>query len=92
MKIEYKNISNEEYYNISLKKRKEKSYCVEHSIGKIWIINGKRHREDGPAVECYDGTNYWCMNGRKYSFVEWCNKLNKSDEEKVFLSLKYGKN
>jgi hypothetical protein len=24
-----------------------------------WYLNGKRHREDGPAVECADGDKYW---------------------------------
>ena len=28
-----------------------------------WHLNGKYHREDGPAVECADGTKSWCLNG-----------------------------
>ena len=32
---------------------------------KRWLLpNGKRHREDGPAVEYTDGTKFWCRNGK----------------------------
>ncbi len=30
---------------------------------KYWYLNGELHREDGPAVECPDGTNWWYLNG-----------------------------
>ena len=29
---------------------------------KFWYLNGKRHREDGPAVEQADGTKSWYLN------------------------------
>jgi hypothetical protein len=29
---------------------------------KTWWLNGKRHREDGPAIEYADGTKYWYIN------------------------------
>jgi len=32
---------------------------------KYWYLNGKRHREDGPAVECANGTKYWWLNGKR---------------------------
>jgi hypothetical protein len=31
---------------------------------KEWYLNGKLHREDGPAVEYSDGTKYWYLNGK----------------------------
>jgi len=31
---------------------------------KRWFLNGKLHREDGPAVECADGSKSWCLNGK----------------------------
>jgi len=31
---------------------------------KIWYLNDKCHREDGPAVELADGTNSWYLNGK----------------------------
>ena len=30
---------------------------------KEWYLNGKRHREDGPAVEWPNGRNFWYLNG-----------------------------
>jgi len=32
---------------------------------KIWELpNGKKHREDGPAIEGYDGSKEWWVNGK----------------------------
>ena len=31
---------------------------------KYWYLNGKRHREDGPAVEWDNGNKYWWLNGK----------------------------
>jgi hypothetical protein len=31
---------------------------------KCWYLNGRFHREDGPAIECADGRKYWYLNGR----------------------------
>ena len=31
---------------------------------KYWYLNGKLHREDGPAVEYADGSKYWFLNGK----------------------------
>lgn len=31
---------------------------------KEWLLNGKLHREDGPAVEYIDGTKKWFLNGK----------------------------
>jgi uncharacterized protein YgiM (DUF1202 family) len=29
---------------------------------KYWRLNGKRHREDGPAIERSNGTKLWFLN------------------------------
>ena len=29
---------------------------------KRWYLNGKLHREDGPAIECANGHKYWFLN------------------------------
>ena len=29
-----------------------------------WLLNGKLHREDGPAVEGADGSKSWLLNGK----------------------------
>ena len=31
---------------------------------KHWYLNGKFHREDGPAVEWANGTKWWCLNDK----------------------------
>jgi (2Fe-2S) ferredoxin len=31
---------------------------------KCWYLNGKYHREDGPAVEDSNGTKGWFLNGK----------------------------
>ena len=42
---------------------------------KSWHLNGKLHREDGPAIECIDGSKYWYLNGKRHRedgpAVEW---------------------
>ena len=30
---------------------------------KFWWLNGKLHREDGPALESANGDKHWCLNG-----------------------------
>jgi len=48
-------------------------YKVEvHDNGNIcWFLNGKRHREDGPAVEWYNGTKQWYLNGKELTEKEF---------------------
>ena len=37
---------------------------AEHPNGsKLWYLNGKYHREDGPAREWADGSKEWWLNG-----------------------------
>ena len=37
------------------------------SGSKEWWLNGKRHREDGPAVEyCINGSKEWWLNGKRH--------------------------
>lgn len=33
---------------------------------KRWYLNDKLHREDGPAVECTNGTKFWYLNGKRH--------------------------
>ena len=33
---------------------------------KHWFLNGKRHREDGPAVEYSNGRKEWYSNGERH--------------------------
>jgi hypothetical protein len=33
------------------------------SGNKFWYLNGKQHREDGPAIDCDDGYKCWYIKG-----------------------------
>jgi len=40
-----------------------------------WYLNGKRHREDGPAIEWVNGTKAWYLNDKLHRVdgpaIEW---------------------
>jgi hypothetical protein len=38
--------------------------CKNDIAGKYWVSNNLYHREDGPAVENYDGTKRWYYRGK----------------------------
>lgn len=38
--------------------------CTEYQNGRAWSLNGKLHREDGPAIEFANGTKRWFLNGK----------------------------
>jgi hypothetical protein len=42
-----------------------KPICISDKYGNVkWSLNGKLHREDGPAVECSNGNKLWYINGK----------------------------
>jgi hypothetical protein len=45
-----------------------KTYTVQvnDSGDRCWYLDGKRHREDGPAIEYADGTKYWYLNDKQH--------------------------
>jgi hypothetical protein len=50
---------------------------------------GEWHREDGPAVIYSGGNIDWWLNGVNYTFARWLIELNKPDEVKMLLRLRY---
>jgi len=36
---------------------------IRSSPANAWYLDGELHREDGPAVEMYNGTKIWYRNG-----------------------------
>ena len=41
--------------------------CVTNQDGsKYWYLNGKYHREDGPAFEDKDGSKFWYLNDKRH--------------------------
>jgi len=43
---------------------------------KFWYLNGKLHREDGPAVEWANGTKSWYLNGEELTEEEFNDRTN----------------
>jgi len=37
---------------------------------KSWFLNGKYHREDGPAREYADGNKFWFLSGERVTEEE----------------------
>ena len=57
---------------------------------KLWFKDGQLHREDGPAAIWADGAKAWFKDGQwYYSFDTWLEALYVSDEDKLFLKLKW---
>ena len=70
--------------------REDGPAVIRASGTKEWHVNGKKHRLDGPAVEWANGDNAWYVNGKYYaSFDHWLEAINVSDEQKMFLKLKW---
>jgi hypothetical protein len=44
-----------------------KPECKTYANGdKEWRLNGKLHREDGPAIEYANGDKFWYLNGEAH--------------------------
>ena len=56
---------------------------------RSWWVNGQRHRTDGPAIEWTDGTFGWFLYDEQYTFDEWINLIDASEEERTILALTY---
>lgn len=55
-----------------------------------WMLNGRLHRLDGPAVVYGDGSFcYFWINGRCLPFHLFCEKANLSPEDILYMKLKY---
>ena len=49
-----------------------KSICIINSVGdKSWYLNGKLHREDGPATIFSNGDGWYYLNDIRYSKEDW---------------------
>ena len=44
----------------------EYTVVVQDNGSKCWFLNGKLHREDGPAYECSNGSKFWYLNGKRH--------------------------
>ena len=57
---------------------------------KHWYLNGKRHREDGPAIEYADGDKYWYLYGEMVTEEDVMNPAEEMTMEEICKAL--GKN
>jgi len=68
-----------------------KPICKTYPDGyKAWYLNGKLHKEDGPAVEYANGNKAWYLNGKYYSepdFYRQLYHLGKITKEELFIKL-----
>jgi hypothetical protein len=53
---------------------------------KVWWLNGKLHRTDGPAIERADGRKEWWLNGDLVSWQEVYRQANDPEIELRILS------
>ena len=77
------------WYLNGLRHREDGPAVIWAGGSKAWFKNDELHREDGPAREWADGPKEWWLNDKEYSFYEWLEKLNISDDDKLFLKLKW---
>ena len=67
---------------------------VSENGNKFWYLNGKRHREDGPACEYFDGDKFWYLNGKNLSEKEFLRRTNPPElqiiEDLRIIAEKYG--
>jgi len=63
-------INGKEYYQ---------TIYINKNGSKYYYLNGKRHREDGPAIEWANGIKIWFKNGKRHRedgpAVEWANGI-----------------
>ena len=50
---------------------------------KEWYLNGKLHREDGPAIEYPSGNKLWWLNDVQYTEEEFNRKMSPAIEMTV---------
>lgn len=56
---------------------------------KICRVGDLYHNESGPAVIYPSKRVEWYINGQRYWFDEWCDKVNASEELKLFLIMQH---
>jgi hypothetical protein len=60
--------------------------CIKYEVkvyadgDKAWFLNGKRHREDGPAIEWADGDKCWFLNDERLTEEEHKEAMNPTVE------------
>ena len=58
------------YKHVKRLTNKGYEYIVNANGDKWWYLNGKCHRENGPAIEGANGDKFWYLNGKYYGKKE----------------------
>ena len=56
---------------------KEYQVKVHDNGDRFWYVNGKLHRENGPAIEGVNGYRAWWVNGKELTEQEFNNYTNR---------------
>ena len=76
---------------ITMQLHREDGPSVTYPDGtNFWHRHGELHREDGPAIMYPNGSMIWAWRGTTYGFHIWCEEAGKTEDEIVYLKLKYG--
>ena len=62
---------------------KEYVVKVDETGTREWYVNGKFHREDGPAIEYSNGTREWYVNGEHLTEQEFLARTNPACAGKI---------
>ena len=87
--MEIDELGNKSWRNLLGQYHRDDGPALEYDGAKAGYINGKCHRLDGPAVEYKGRAMEWRINGQLFSFEDWLDQLQISNEEKVLLCLKW---
>jgi hypothetical protein len=72
----------ERFTFLHLQRRSKMSDYIQYQVrvysngDKYWYLNGRRHRDDGPAVESSEGDKYWYLNGKQLTEGEFNRRMN----------------
>lgn len=60
------------------------------SLGnRMWRLDGRLHRTDGPAWEGINGTREWWVNGEELKFSDWLREVAATEEQRMALIMRW---
>ena len=82
--------TNIDVHRYDAKLQSDGSYMFPDGVQRWYNEEGRRHREDGPAVIRTNGKLFFYLNGVYLPFKRWLLLTPKPDEQKLLLRLQYG--
>jgi hypothetical protein len=59
----------------------------DYAGSRAWFLNGKLHRENGPAVEWSNGAFNWHLNGKYYTFENWFEQISPQNQLEILFKI-----